>query len=68
MPAREAGRKSEKLRVLEKQQAANTPRKKEIQSYLSAKCLTREMLDAFVDCIYVYSEHSIQIQWLFDKI
>lgn len=56
------------MRDLEKQQGANTPRKKEIESYLSAECLTREMLDAFVDYIYVYGEYSIQIQWLFDKI
>lgn len=59
---------SKELRDLEKQQATSTPRKKEIQNYLSAECLTREMLDAFVDCIYVYGEHSIQIQWLFDEI
>lgn len=48
---------SEELRDLEKKQAANTLRKKEIQSYLSAECLTREMLDAFVDCIYVYLDY-----------
>lgn len=58
----------EQLRDLEKQQGANTPRKKEIESYLSAQCLTREILGAFVDYIYVYGEHSIQIQGLFDKI
>lgn len=58
----------EQLRDLEKLQGANTPRKKEIESYLSAQYLTREILDAFVDYIYVYGGHSIQIGWLFDKI
>ena len=37
------------------------------QLCLQPECLTREILDAFVDCIYVYRDKSIYIKWAFDE-
>lgn len=39
--------------------------KKHWKEYLGAKELTREMLEALIDCIYVYQDKSIRIQWKF---
>ena len=36
-----------------------------INLYLHAEKLTREIVDAFVDCIYVYSDERIHIAWRF---
>ena len=38
-----------------------------LENYLGMEELTREMVEAFVDCIYVYSDKSIHIQWRFEN-
>lgn len=39
----------------------------ELKQCLEIDTLTREMVLAVVDCIYVYSDKSIRIKWLFDE-
>ena len=39
-----------------------------LEKYLGMEELTREMMEAFVDCIYVYNDKSIHIQWRFGNV
>ena len=41
--------------------------KEELEGYLGVKELTREMVEEFVECIYVYSDGLIHIQWKFEE-
>ena len=38
-----------------------------LENYLGMEELTREMVEAFIDCIYVYDDKSIHIQWRFEN-
>lgn len=38
-----------------------------LENYLGMEELTREMVEAFIDCIYVYDDKSIHIQWRFES-
>ena len=35
--------------------------------YLQADALTRQMVVDFVDCVYVYNDKSIHIEWSFSE-
>lgn len=56
-----------KIKLLKQQQNGDTPQIEVFETYLSSDCLTREMVEVFVDCIYVHSDRSIHIDWLFDE-
>jgi site-specific DNA recombinase len=43
------------------------PKECELRQCLKATTLTRKMMLAFVDCIYVYSDKSIHVKWNFDE-
>lgn len=38
---------------------------KTLRNYLSINALTREIVESLIDCIYVYNDKSIHIQWRF---
>ena len=58
---------NEKLLDLKRQKTSKIPQPEILTAYLQADHLTREMVISFVDCIYVYSDKSIHIEWLFDE-
>lgn len=41
---------------------------RELGDYLGMKELTREMVEAFVECIYVYGDKTLHIQWKFEEV
>lgn len=55
------------IEILERKASIIKPREHELKQCLEIDTLTREMVLAFVDCIYVYSDKSIRIKWLFDE-
>lgn len=58
-------RLGEELAKLEQLVSSSRLEEQEPKGYLGMEELTREMVEAFVDCIYVYNEKSIHIQWRF---
>lgn len=58
---------SAKIELLKQQQNGAAPQTQVFETYLSSDHLTREMVEVFVDCIYVHSDSSIHIDWLFDE-
>ena len=38
-----------------------------LENYLGMEELTREMVEAFIDCVSVYDDKSIHIQWRFEN-
>ena len=57
--------KLEEKMTEQEQQKKEIPPDSMINLYLHAEKLTREIVDAFVDCIYVYSDERIHIDWRF---
>ena len=51
----------------ERQLSIEKPKECELRQCLKATTLTRKMVLAFVDCIYVYSDKSIHVKWRFDE-
>lgn len=68
---REAERQYEKFQTeltrLERIVCSNQVQDKELRNYLNPDTLSRVMLEALVDCIYVYDNKTIHIQWRFDN-
>jgi len=56
----------ERLLQMRKAEDSGLPETKTLQKYLQEECLTREMLEALVKCIYVYDDKSIHIEWAFE--
>ncbi|MGL5435515.1 MAG: recombinase family protein [Lachnospiraceae bacterium] len=56
----------EKLRNLRGVNSDESLSVKTLTDYLQPDRLTREMVMAFVDCIYVYDREMIKIEWLFN--
>lgn len=57
----------EELSALELPTSYTLPEERQLNSYLGADTLTREMVLAFVDCIYIFDKHNIHIKWLFEE-
>ena len=57
--------KLEEKMTEQEQQKKEIPPDSMINLYLHAEKLTREIVDAFVDCIYVYGDERIHIDWRF---
>lgn len=53
------------LLSIREHQRAGTLVAKDINNYLGVNGLKREMVMAFVDCIYVYNAQRVRIKWLF---
>lgn len=47
---------------------SDRPKENSLKHYLKADVLTREMVTELVDCIYVYTDRSIRINWKFGRI
>lgn len=43
------------------------PHEQQLKTYLETDTLTREMVEEFVDCIYVFDRQNIHIKWNFEK-
>ena len=56
----------ERLLLIRKVEDNDLPEEEELQEYLQEEYLTREMVEAFVKCIYVYDDKSIHIEWAFE--
>lgn len=55
-------------KMIEKQSNEDTsplPKPAVLKGYLSATTLDREMVETFIDCIYVYPDRRIKIDWKF---
>lgn len=61
------GRLEEELMKLEHIISSDRVEEQTLEKYLGMEELTREMVEAFVDCIYVYNDKSIHIQWRFEN-
>lgn len=57
----------EELSKLEKMLYSAHTQEEELQAYQHMTELTREMVVTLVDCIYVFPDRSIHIQWRFEK-
>lgn len=57
----------EKLRQIRQMDHDAIPKTETLLQYLQEETLTREMVDAFVKCIYVYDAQSVHIEWMFDE-
>jgi len=55
-----------KIKDLEERDNEREPSAQVIKDELQADCLTHEMVLALLDCIYVYGNKVIHIDWLFD--
>lgn len=68
---REAERQYEtshkELTRLERLVYTNQAQEKELRNCLNIDTLTREMVEALIECIYVYNHKSIHIQWRFEN-
>ena len=62
------GRLEKELMKLEHIISSGRVEEKTLEKYLGMEELTREMVEAFVDCIYVYNDKSIHIQWRFGNV
>ncbi len=58
-------RLEEELAKLEHIVSSGRMEEQTLENYLGMEELTREMVEAFIDCIYVYNDKSIHIQWRF---
>ena len=61
------GRLEEELAKLEHIVSSGRMEEQTLENYLGMEELTREMVEAFIDCIYVYDDKSIHIQWRFEN-
>lgn len=61
-------RLEEELMKLEHIVSSGRVEEQTLEKYLGTEELTREMVEAFVDCIYVYNDKSIHIQWRFGNV
>ena len=57
----------EELAKLEHLVSSGQMEEQTLENYLGMEELTREMVEAFIDCIYVYDDKSIHIQWRFES-
>ena len=60
-------RLEEELAKLEHLVSSGQMEEQTLENYLGMEELTREMVEAFIDCIYVYGDKSIHIQWRFEN-
>ena len=60
-------RMEEELAKLEHLVSSGQMEEQTLENYLGMEELTREMVEAFIDCIYVYDDKSIHIQWRFEN-
>lgn len=60
-------RLEEELAKLEHLVSSGQMEEQTLENYLGMEELTREMVEAFIDCIYVYDDKSIHIQWRFEN-
>lgn len=63
----EQKRLEEELTKLEHIVSSGRMEEQILENYLGMEELTREMVEAFIDCIYVYDDKSIHIQWRFES-
>lgn len=57
-----------KRKDYQKLRRRDSPSVKELKEYLQADRLTHEMVEAFVDCVYVYRWDCVKVTWLFEDI
>lgn len=55
------------LAELERILYSNQMQENQLESYLNVNSLTREMVKALIDCIYVFDDKSVHIQWRFGQ-
>jgi len=56
----------ERLLQMRKVEDNGLPEIETLQTYMQEEQLTREMVEAFVRCIYAYDRAQVHIEWLFD--
>lgn len=60
--------RKKQLMDMQARRSADPPSVRELKDYLQADGLTREMLAAFVDCVYAFQSDRIVIAWRFDDL
>lgn len=57
----------EKMKSISLQDKEKTEQCQVLKKYLKEDILTKEMVDIFIDKVYIYDKESIKIDWKFKK-